>query len=195
MRMVGGLACEAPLTEVLARVGAPLMARTGVSEPLGAGVVAGVPLVVGALAGVRLIRGAAGPDGRESGVASGVKGRRIVKQLPLLSSLSTESWPWCILTNSWVMARPMPLPWLRMVSGTSDWKKRSKIFSRMSGAMPIPVSFTRIQRVVLSDTNSVVTAMLTAPLAGVNLKALERRLNRMRSILSWSKEVRSELLS
>src|SRR5580658_5857716 len=33
-------------------------------------------------------------------LARGMKGRRMVKQLPLLSSLSTVSWPRCIRTNS-----------------------------------------------------------------------------------------------
>ena len=98
--------------------------------------------------------------------------------------------PWSS-TISRARARPMPVPPCRRVSPMSTWKKRSKSRSAISGGKPGPSSFTTIQAVTPRSCSETVTC----PPSGVNLRALESRFTKTRSIRSRSQCTKQVLVA
>src|SRR6266446_5394860 len=100
-------------------------------------------------------------------------GRVKVKRLPWPASLSTQICPPCSSTNFLASARPNPVPSRFSVYTPPTCWNSSKIRPWFSGAMPMPVSHT----VIHTPASSIPALIPTCPLSGVNLTALESKLN------------------
>lgn len=85
--------------------------------------------------------------------------------------------------SSLAMARPSPVPPKSRVVPACACRKRSKIACRMSGGTPGPESCTSIRQRSRPVRR---TAQRTRPPGGVNLKALDSRFCRIRSVFSGS---------
>src|SRR5262249_4597176 len=91
--------------------------------------------------------------------------------LPSPSSLSTQIRPPCSSTSFFESASPRPVPSRSSSPGSACWNS-SKIRAWSAAASPGPVSATETQ--TSPSTRAVLTS--TAPPAGVNFTAFERRL-------------------
>ncbi len=100
-----------------------------------------------------------------------VRGRVTVKVEPSPSTLLTSIVPPRRWVNFLVMESPRPVPPCSRVLEPSTCRNSSKMYSRASEEIPIPVSETAI----LSEASSTAAESFTSP-SSVNLSALLRRL-------------------
>lgn len=102
---------------------------------------------------------------------AGCKGNMTVKREPRPTELSTRIPPPISATRSRAIVVPRPVPPKRRLIEASAWTKGSKIRSRRSGAIPIPVSTMSMRT---PGCNAEITTF-TEP-CSVNFTALPTRL-------------------
>jgi len=122
--------------------------------------------------------GAGGTETRSAGpaatAAGAISGSDTTNSLPRPTpSLVADTRPPCSSTRRCTSVSPSPRPPRERASGASARMNSSKTWRNISGAMPIPVSRTRIT----PSPPSRATVISTRPPAGVYLSALSSRLN------------------
>ena len=105
-------------------------------------------------------------------MAATLAGKRTVNSLPWPRTLSAVAVPPCSSTSRCTKHRPMPKPPCERSIDRSAWVNRSKMRGNSSGAMPMPLSLTRITTV--SPSTSIFNPM--RPPSSVYLAAFVSRL-------------------